>query len=125
MSNDCKHIDDFYQCLNASKKYEPIISQKTTGLFNGTRSSYTVPTTSGFVKVKCDNGYNTAKFSMLDIMILGSMKGNTNGGIITSEGLSFMAKSISAVDESGKCEIVSITSNATLHLPMPASVQNK
>jgi hypothetical protein len=71
MSNDCKYIDEFYEALKASGKYEPIVSQHTTGLFGGTRSSYSVPTTGGFVKVRCDNGFNTAKFSSLEIMFLG------------------------------------------------------
>lgn len=119
MSNDCKHIDDFYEALKASGKYEPIISQRTTGLFGGTRSSYSVPTSGGFVKVRCDSGLNTANWSSLDIMFLGSMKGNSNG--VSSEGSSFFAKSIQPLDQNGFLQVDTLTSTATVQLPYPAT----
>lgn len=118
MSNDCSHIDDFYEALKLSKNYEPIISQKTVGIFGGTRSSYSVPTSGGFVKVRCDSGLNTFNWSSLDIMFLGSMKGNANG--VASEGSSFFAKSIQPLDPNGFLQVNTLTSSATVQLPFPS-----
>lgn len=117
MSNDCIHIDDFYEALKSSGKYEPIISQRTTGIFGGTRSRYSVPTSGGFVKVKCDQGLNTANWSSLDIMFLGSMRGDSTG--VSSEGSSFFAKSIQPLDPNGFLQVTTLTSSATVQLPFP------
>ncbi len=117
MSNDCKYIDDFYEALKATDKYEPIMFQKTTGLFGGTTSSYSVPTSSGFVKVRCESGLNTGKWAFLDVMLIGSIKGNSSS--VSSEGSSFFAKSIKPLDTTGFLQIETLTSSATLQLPYP------
>lgn len=118
MSNDCSHIDEFYQSLEASGKYEPIVSQKTFGLFSGTRSSYSVPTSDGFVKIKCDSGLNTLGWSYLNIM--NSVPGNSTG--LTSEGSSFFAKYIKPLDPNGFLQVDTLTSSATVQLPYPKDV---
>lgn len=118
---DCSHIDDFYESLKASAQYEPIISQKTVGLFGGTRASYSVPTSGGFVKVRCDQGINTFNWAALDIMFLGSMRGSMGGnaGRVSSEGSSFLACSITPLDSNGLLKVTTFTTTATVQLPYP------
>jgi len=86
-------------------------------MISGTRSSYSVPTSGGFVKVKCDSGVNTIGWSRLDIMILGSVRGDSTG--VTSEGTSFFAKSIQPLDSNGFLQVNTLTSTATVQLPYP------
>lgn len=122
MSNSCEHINDFYECLNKSGKYDTIVSQKTIGPFGGTRSSYAIPTSGGVVKVRCNFGIDTFRtFNNLDILFVGSVKGHlsSGGGSISSEGSNFSALNISKVDETGKCNVNGIFSNAQIQLPMP------
>lgn len=69
------------------------------------------------MKVRCDNGVNTAKFSALQIMFLGSMKGSANQ--VTSEGSSFFAKNIQPLSPDGELQITTLTSTAVVQLPYP------
>lgn len=115
--NYCQYIDDFYDRLMRSDKYENIIAQKTIGMFGGTRSSYTIPTSGGFVKVRCNHGYDNLKFNSLDVMFMGSVRGSSNR--IFSEGSRFLATQISPVDENGNCDVKTVTSSATIQLPIP------
>lgn len=120
MSNDCKHVDDFYEALKASGKYEPTISLRTAGEL-GTRSKYLVPTSGGFVSVDCYHSLWTS----LDIEVLGPNSG-TNGGICRvtthepySKASPLSANSIKPLDPNGLLQLTTSTLIATVQLPCP------
>jgi hypothetical protein len=119
----CENIEEYYKCLERTGNYQNIISQQTVGPFGGKRMSYTIPTDTGPVKVRCNNGVDTffKVFSPLEVMFVGSVQGSigANTGNISSEGSNFLATQISKVDEYGHCKVSTLFTTADITLPVP------